>query len=86
MNLEFRKSLLLKPVRRHNKCCLILVIRSCKKCYILIRGRWDNPSRLRVLKKGNELPLHPTVYCHLLQPQAPPKSCLCPAAPALREI
>lgn len=81
MNLALRKSLLLRPVRRHNKCCLILVIRSCKMYCILIRGRWDNPSHLRVPKKGNEFPLHPTVYSHLLQPQAPPRICLCEAAP-----
>lgn len=85
INLALRKSLLLRPVRRHSKCCLILVIRFYKMC-ILITGRWDNPSHLRVLKKGNEFPLHPTDYCHLLQPQVPPKSCFCAAAPELREI
>lgn len=86
MNLALRRSLLLRPVRRHNKCCLIFVIRSCEMCCILLTGRWDNPSHLRMLKKGNEFPFHPTVYCHLLELQAPPKSCLCAAAPELREI
>lgn len=63
------------------QCCLIFVVRSCKMYCIFITGRWDNPSHLRVLKKGNEFPLHPTVYSHLLQPQAPPKNCLCAALP-----
>lgn len=59
MNLAFRKSLLRKPVKRHSEWSPIILIESCKMWYILRAENLDNPSCLRALKQGNEIPLTP---------------------------